>query len=111
MKLLIDKDKAISILQDRIREVSSYNFDPQVWKDRTRLDVQYIFGRMCEQWLQVGQLRFDTYITSEKAKTLAEGKANMAARRQSLNICNSIELLCYFCTDGHRQYPNCSTTP
>jgi len=75
MQLFMNKDQAISILQDRIIEVDSYNFDPQVWKDRTRLDVQQIFGRLCEQWIQVGQLKFDTFITSEKQKTLAEGKA------------------------------------
>jgi len=83
MKLLINKDQAISILQDRIKEVNSYNFDPQVWKDRTRLDVQQIFGRACEQWIQVGQLQFETYITSEKQKTLAEGKVRAIKLLQS----------------------------
>lgn len=79
----MNKDQAIGILQDRIREVSSYNFDPKVWKDRTQLDVQQIFGRYCEQWLQVGQLHFDTFIVSEKAKKLAEGKATAIRLLQS----------------------------
>lgn len=53
------------------------------WKDRTRLDVQQIFGRACEQWIQVGQLQFETYITSEKQKTLAEGKTRAVKLLQS----------------------------
>ena len=79
----MNTDQAISILQDRIREVDSFNFDPQVWKNRTRLDVQQIFGQVCEQWIQVGQLNFDTFITSEKQKTLAEGKVRAKKLLQS----------------------------
>ncbi|RXK60738.1 hypothetical protein ESA94_09755 [Lacibacter luteus] len=79
----MNKEQAISILQDRIREVNAYNFDPQVWKNRTQLDVQQIFGRYCEQWLQVGQLYFDTYIVSEKQKKMAEGKATAIKLLQS----------------------------
>src|SRR5688572_9172540 len=83
MKLLINKDKAISILQDRIKDVNSFDFDPQVWKNRTGLDVQQIFGKACEQWLQVGQVQFDTYIEKEKQKKLMEGKARAVKLLQS----------------------------
>jgi hypothetical protein len=79
----MNKDQAIGILQDRISEVNSYNFDSKVWKDRTQLDVQQIFGRYCEQWLQVGQLHFDTYIVAEKHKKMTEGKATAVKLLQS----------------------------
>ncbi len=74
MKLLIDKDEAVKLLKERITDINSWDFDQKVWKDRTILDVKQIFGQLCEQWLQVSRINFETYVQSEKAKVLNEGK-------------------------------------
>lgn len=75
MKLQIDKDRAIKILEDRLRDLNSFDFDPKVWKDRTILDVKQIFGQLSDQWLQVNSIHFDTFVVSEKQKKMQEGKA------------------------------------
>lgn len=74
MKLLIPKDEAIAILRQRLQELSAYNFNHKVWKDRTILDLKQIFGPLGEQWLQISAIYFDTAITSQKAQKLQEGK-------------------------------------
>ena len=74
MKLLIDKEEAIKLLRERISDVNSWDFDPKVWKDRTILDAKQIFGQLGEQWLQVSSLKFDTFVESQKAQVLKEGK-------------------------------------
>lgn len=79
MRLQIDKDQAIKILEDRLRDLNAFDFDPKVWKDRTILDVKQIFGQLSDQWLQVNSIHFDTYVTAEKARKLQEGKST--ARR------------------------------
>ena len=73
MKLNIHPEQAIKILRDRIKEIDSYNFNPKAWKDKTENDLREIFP-LGLQWLQVSQIHFDTYITSERAKVLAEAK-------------------------------------
>jgi len=75
MQLQINKDKAIKILRDRLRELDEYNFNAKAWKDRTILDLREIFPLGSSQWLQVSQINFDTFVTSEKIKVLSEGKA------------------------------------
>jgi hypothetical protein len=75
MKLQIDKDRAIKILEDRLRDLNSFDFDPKVWKDRTILDVKQIFGQLSDQWLQVNSIHFDTFVVSDKQRKLQEGKA------------------------------------
>lgn len=75
MKLQIDKDKAIKILEDRLRDLNSFDFDSKVWKDRTILDLKQIFGQHSDQWLQVSSIHFDTFVTADKQKKLLEGKA------------------------------------
>jgi hypothetical protein len=75
MKLQIDKDRAIKILEDRLRDLNSFDFDPKVWKDRTILDVKQIFGQLSDQWLQVNSIHFDTFVVSDKQKKLQEGKS------------------------------------
>jgi hypothetical protein len=74
MKLLIPKDEAIAILRKRLQELSAYNFNQKVWKDRTILDLKQIFGSFSEQWLQISAIYFDTAVTSQKAQKLEEGK-------------------------------------
>lgn len=74
MQLLIPKDEAIKILQQRLQELSQYNFNPKVWKDRTILDLKQIFGLAGDQWLQISSIYFDTAITSQKAQKLQEGR-------------------------------------
>ena len=74
MRLLVTADQAIQILYARLEEIDAYGFNPKVWKDRTENDLREIFSIGSGQWLQVSQINFDTYITSEKAKVLAEGK-------------------------------------
>jgi len=74
MKLLIPADDAIEILQTRLGEIDAYDFNPKAWKDRTENDLREIFPLGSMQWLQVSQINFDTFVTSEKAKILSEGK-------------------------------------
>jgi hypothetical protein len=74
MKLLIPADQAIQILQARLADIDVYNFNPKAWKDRTENDLREIFPLGSMQWLQVSQIHFETFVTSEKAKKLAEGK-------------------------------------
>lgn len=74
MRLLIPADQAIQILQVRLADIDSYNFNPKAWKDRTENDLREIFPLGSIQWLQVSQIKFDTFVTSEKSKVLTEGK-------------------------------------
>ena len=74
MKLLIEKEEAIKLLRERISDINSWDFDHKVWKDRAILDVKQIFGQFGEQWLQVSGLKFDTFVESQKAQVLKEGK-------------------------------------
>ena len=75
MKLQIDKDRAIKILEDRLRDLNSFDFDPKVWRDRTILDVKQIFGQVSDQWFQVNSIHFDTFVVSDKQRKLQEGKS------------------------------------
>ena len=74
MKLKIPPEHAIKILQERISDIDNYNFNSKAWKDKTENDLREIFPLGSMQWLQVSQIRFETFITAEKAKALAEGK-------------------------------------
>lgn len=74
MKLLIPADQAIQILQARLAEIDANSFNPKAWKDRTENDLREIFPLGSMKWLQVSQIHFDTFVTSEKARVLAEGK-------------------------------------
>jgi hypothetical protein len=74
MQLLIPKDEAIKILNQRVQELNAYGFNPKVWKDRTILDLKQIFGLLGDQWLQISSIYFDTAITSQKAQKLQEGR-------------------------------------
>jgi len=74
MKIHIDKEEAIRLLNERLFEINSWEFDPKVWKDRTILDLKQIFGNLSDQWLQVYGIYFDTAITSQKEAKLKEGK-------------------------------------
>lgn len=73
MELLIPKDKAIKILQDRLAEINHFDFNPKAWKSKTENDLQEIF-KFGLQWLQISNISFDTFITAEKNKALNEGK-------------------------------------
>jgi hypothetical protein len=74
MKLLIPTNNAIQILKARRREIDDYYFNPKAWKASTENDLREIFPLGSMQWLQVSQINFDTFVTSEKATVLAEGK-------------------------------------
>lgn len=74
MKLNVPKDDAIRIINERLSELNSFDFDPKVWKDRTVIDFKQIFPSF-DQWLQVSQIQFETYIEKDKIKTLEKGKA------------------------------------
>lgn len=74
MKLKIPTEQAIKILGDRLREIDNYGFNPKAWKDRTENDLREIFPLGSMQWLQISSINFDTFVTSEKPKVLAEGK-------------------------------------
>lgn len=74
MNLKIPKDKAIEILKRRIIELSDMDFNAKAWKDKTVNDLREIFPIGSMQWLQISNIRFDTYITSDKHKVLQEAK-------------------------------------
>jgi hypothetical protein len=74
MKLLIPKDKAVQILQDRISRLNVYDFNAEAWKERTVLDLKEIFPLGSTQYLKIQFLRFDTYIVAEKYKVMSEAK-------------------------------------
>lgn len=74
MNLKIPADQAIQILQARLAEINDYAFNPKAWKDRTENDLREIFPLGSMQWLQVSQIHFDTFVTAEKAKVMAEGR-------------------------------------
>lgn len=89
MKLLVPKEKAIKIISERISNLNSINFNPKAWQDRTVLDLREIFPVGSTQWLQVSQIRFDTFITSEKSKVLKEAKET--ARQLLISYIDFIE--------------------
>lgn len=74
MKIQIPKDEAIKILKDRLSDISNFDFNAKVWKDRTILDLKQIFGVLGDQWLQISSIHFDTIVDSQKAQKLREGK-------------------------------------
>jgi hypothetical protein len=74
MKLLIPKDKAIQILQDRISGLYAYDFNAEAWKERTVLDLKEIFPLGSTQYLKIQFLRFDTYIVADKHKVILEAQ-------------------------------------
>lgn len=74
MKLNIPVEKAKKIIRERLSELNGYNFNPQAWKDRTVLDMREIFPLGSMQWTQISQIRFDTFITADKSRVLAEAK-------------------------------------
>lgn len=74
MKLNIPAEKAIKILRNRLGEIDGYGFNPKAWKDQTENDLREIFPIGSIQWLQVSGINFETFVTSEKPKVLAEGK-------------------------------------
>lgn len=75
MHLQIPENKAIEILSKRIRELNDFNFQAQVWKDKTINDLNEIFSIGDTKWLQVSHINFETFIESEKSKVLAQGKS------------------------------------
>ncbi len=74
MRLLIPKENAIKILQNRISELDNYNFNVEAWKERTVLDLKEIFPPGSTQFIKIQFLRFDTYVSSEKLKVFEEAK-------------------------------------
>ena len=74
MKLLIPKDKAIQILQDRISGIYAYDFNAEVWKERTVLDLKEIFPLGSTQYLKIQFPRFDTFIVADKHKVMLEAQ-------------------------------------
>ena len=51
MKLKVPKEKAISILRQRMSELTDPNFNAKAWKDKTENDLQEIFPLGSTQWL------------------------------------------------------------
>ncbi|QJD96632.1 hypothetical protein HH214_12445 [Mucilaginibacter robiniae] len=44
MKIGLPKDKAIYLLEKRIRELDHFDFEPEAWKSKAQTDVEVIFG-------------------------------------------------------------------
>ncbi|NCT16718.1 MAG: hypothetical protein GW771_00585 [Flavobacteriia bacterium] len=74
MKLLIPKEKAIQILQDRISGLNAYDFNAEAWKERTVLDLKEIFPLGSTQYLKIQFLRFDTYVVADKQRVFLEAQ-------------------------------------
>ena len=74
MKLLIPKDKAIQILQDRISGLYAYDFNAEAQKERTVLDLKEIFPLVQTQYLKIQFLRFDTYVVADKHRVMLEAQ-------------------------------------
>ncbi|PIB26433.1 hypothetical protein [Maribacter sp. 4G9] len=74
MKLNIPKDKAIEILEKRKSEIYRPDFEPSVWKGTVDEDLKAIFGYLDSRWLKISQIRFDTYIESDKIKVFETGR-------------------------------------
>jgi hypothetical protein len=74
MKLLIPKDKAVQILQDRISGLYAYDFNAEAWKERTVLDLKEIFPLGSTQYLKIQFLRFDTFVVADKHKVMLEAQ-------------------------------------
>ena len=74
MKLLIPKDRAVQILQDRISGLYIYDFNAEAWKERTVLDLKEIFPLGSTQYLKIQFLRFDTFVVSDKHKVMLEAQ-------------------------------------
>lgn len=84
MKLKISAEKAIALLQERMRGLDAYNYDPKVWKDRTEADMRAIFPLGDTHWLNISQLKLDSYMDSDRGKVRREGK--LTAKRQIESI-------------------------
>jgi hypothetical protein len=89
MKLLVPKEKAIKIISERVLDLDASNFIPKAWQDRTVIDLKEIFPLGSSQWIQVSQIHFDTYVTSEKNRVLKEAKET--ARQLLLSYIDFIE--------------------
>src|SRR5450631_3781278 len=76
MQLKVPKNDAIILLQARLQELNAYDFNPKVWKDRTVIDLQEIFGMAADPWLQISRVEFHTYITAQQQKVFSEGKSH-----------------------------------
>ncbi len=74
MNLLIPENNAIKILSKRIGELNDFDFQAKVWKDKTINDLHEIYSVGDTKWLQVSQLKFNTFIDSEKYEILKLGK-------------------------------------
>lgn len=74
MKLLIPKDRAVQILQDRISGLYIYDFNAEAWKERTVLDLKEIFPLGSTQYLKIQFLRFDTFVVADKHKVMLEAQ-------------------------------------
>lgn len=68
MNLNIPKEKAIEILEKRKSEIYKPGFEPSVWKGTVDEDLKAIFGYLDSRWLKISQIRFETYIESDKIK-------------------------------------------
>jgi hypothetical protein len=73
MKINVPINDAIQILKERLSDLKSYNFNAEVWKGRTDLDLKQIFGITGDQWLQMYKVDFHTYISADKARVLQQG--------------------------------------
>jgi hypothetical protein len=74
MKLYIPAKDAIELLKRKLSEIDGPGFNSEAWKASTANELKEIFSPNSVEWLQVSQVKFDTYITSQKIKTLKEGK-------------------------------------
>lgn len=74
MKLLIPKDKAVQILQNRISGLYNYDFNAEAWKERTVLDLKEIFPLGSTQYLKIEFLRFDTFVVADKHRVMLEAQ-------------------------------------
>lgn len=74
MQLLIPKEEAVSILNDRIRELWKSEFNSKVWLNTTIIDIKQIFGTFSDQHNQMSIVNFETSFSELRNKVLLEAK-------------------------------------
>ena len=83
MKLNISTEDAIEILETRKNEIRYANFDYKVWQDKTKNDLNEIFGLGDTKWLQISAIKFTSYYQGKTLSALENGKRQAEEYLQS----------------------------
>jgi len=79
---MIPKDKAISILNNKLKELITPGFNWKVWQNTTTIDMKQIFGTFSDQSLQISHINFiSAYLPPEE--TVPKGREDAAGLLKS----------------------------